>query len=112
MLCHGVTQKTIQQKITESRGYHIIHWSGHGHLNKLEILGEDGKSETITGAGLVNLIQEAGGFVPMLVFLSACLSGAVVSRMRWNRPSENWNNRACRSCPTCLPTIFPIVIAG
>ncbi|MGA1867756.1 MAG: CHAT domain-containing protein [bacterium] len=84
MLCHGVTKKTIQQKIIESRGYHIIHWSGHGQLNKLEILGEDGTSETITGKGLVNLIREAGGFVPMLVFLSACLSGAFVSLKSWN----------------------------
>jgi len=84
ILCHGVTRKTIQQKITGSRGYHIIHWSGHGHLNRLEILGEDGKSETITGEGLVNLIREAGGFVPMLVFLSACLSGAFVRLESWN----------------------------
>lgn len=79
MLCHGVTKNTIQQKITESRGYHIIHWSGHGHLNKLKILGEDCKSETITDEGLFNLIHDAGGFVPILVFLSACLSGAFVS---------------------------------
>lgn len=83
VLCHGVTRTLLQERITASGGYHIVHWSGHGHHNRLEILGEDGAADSLSGEELVALIQDAGGFVPQIFFLSACLSGAFVGIRDW-----------------------------
>ena len=77
VLCYGVTRAGLEECIRVSGGYHVIHWSGHGLRDRLELLGEDGQPELITGEDLVDLIRRAGGFIPQLVFLSACLSGAV-----------------------------------
>lgn len=84
VLCHGVTLAQLREQITKAGGYHIVHWSGHGHHNQLELRGEDDSRELITGEQLVALIEEAGGFVPQLFFLSACLSGAMVDMRAWN----------------------------
>lgn len=32
-LTHGVTRQRLRAQIEENGGYHIVHWSGHGHLN-------------------------------------------------------------------------------
>jgi len=80
VLCHGVTRKSLSEKIRDASGYHVVHWSGHGHLNRLELLGEP---DGLTGAGLVELFEEAGGFIPQLVFLSSCLSGTLVGVRDW-----------------------------
>jgi hypothetical protein len=77
VLCHGVTRARLEERIRAQGGYTIIHWSGHGCHNLLELLGQDGKPDLITGADLVKLIHDAGGFIPRLMFLSACFSGAV-----------------------------------
>ncbi len=78
VLCHGVTRSLLKERISSSGGYHIIHWNGHGLRNRLELRGEGGTPESISGNDLVSLIQQAGGFIPQLVFLGACLSGAMV----------------------------------
>ena len=78
VLCHGVTREMLTEKVRETTGYHVVHWSGHGHHNLLELSGEDGTPDRLTGAGLVELFADAGGFIPRLVFLSACLSGTLV----------------------------------
>lgn len=83
ILCHGVTREVLRERISKRQGFHIVHWSGHGHHDRLEILGEDGKPSSITGRELVELFLEAGGFVPQLFFLSACLSGAFVEQRHW-----------------------------
>jgi tetratricopeptide (TPR) repeat protein len=83
VLCHGVTRMLLQERITASGGYHIVHWSGHGHHNRLEIFGEDGARDSLSGEDLVALIEDAGGFVPQIFFLSACLSGAFVGIRDW-----------------------------
>lgn len=83
VLCHGVTREALREKVRDADGYHMVHWSGHGHHNLLELLGEDGQPDLLTGAGLVNLFAEAGGFIPQLVFLSACLSGTLVNVRDW-----------------------------
>ncbi|MGA1411214.1 MAG: CHAT domain-containing protein, partial [Prochlorotrichaceae cyanobacterium] len=83
VLCHGVSRSILRDQIARAGGYHVVHWSGHGHLNLLELCDEDGKSDTISGEGLVNLFREAGGFIPQLVFLSACLSGTFVEVKDW-----------------------------
>ena len=36
-LTHGVTRQRLESQINDRGGYHIIHWSGHGHLNLLEL---------------------------------------------------------------------------
>ena len=83
VLCHGITRKTLEEKIRSASGYHVVHWSGHGHNNLLELLGKDGQPPVITGAGLVKLFAGAGGFIPQLFFLSACLSGTLVGVRDW-----------------------------
>jgi len=83
VLCHGVTLSTLQERIRASNGYHIVHWSGHGHHNLLVLQAEDGSQKLITGEELVDLFDKAGGFIPQLVFLSACLSGTFVGIDDW-----------------------------
>jgi len=83
VLCHGATRKALRAKVREASGYHIVHWSGHGHQNLLELAGEDGGRDRLSGPALVRLFAEAGGFIPQLVFLSACLSGALVGVRDW-----------------------------
>lgn len=77
VLCHGVTRAMLEERIRASGGYHIIHWSGHGLRDRLELRGESGAPEPISGQEFVALIDRASGFIPHLVFLSACLSGAL-----------------------------------
>ena len=36
-LTHGVTRERLEAQIADSGGYHVVHWSGHGHLNLLEL---------------------------------------------------------------------------
>jgi len=83
VLCHGVTRARLTEQITAHGGYQIIHWSGHGHHNLLELHGQDGKPDYLSGADLVKLIHDAGGFIPQLIFLSACLSGTFVKVKNW-----------------------------
>ncbi|HEC86015.1 MAG TPA: CHAT domain-containing protein, partial [Thioploca sp.] len=82
-LCYGVTRDTIAAQVRKAKGYHIVHWSGHGNHDSLVLLGADGKADILHGAELVTLFNKAGGFVPSLVFLSACHSGAFVSAADW-----------------------------
>ena len=79
VLSHGVTRALLEERIRASGGYHIIHWTGHGQRDSLEMRGADGQIEDVSGAELVQLIERAGGFIPQLVFLGACLSGTLLS---------------------------------
>jgi tetratricopeptide (TPR) repeat protein len=83
VLCHGVTRARLTDQITAHGGYQIIHWSGHGGHNLLELHGQDGKPDYLSGGDLVKLIHDAGGFIPRLMFLSACLSGTFVNVKNW-----------------------------
>ncbi len=83
VLCHGVTASRLRNQIERRGGYHVVHWSGHGDHDLLELLGEDGQPDCLTGGDLVDLIVAAGGFIPRLVFLSACLSGTVLEARDW-----------------------------
>jgi tetratricopeptide (TPR) repeat protein len=83
VLCHGVTRTTLREKVRDASGYHVVHWSGHGHHNLLELQGADGRPEVLSGDDLVALFNEAGGFIPQLVFLSACLSGTLINVRDW-----------------------------
>src|SRR5262249_8836968 len=41
MLCHGVTRARLQETITQKNGYHVVHWSGHGQVDRLNRSGKD-----------------------------------------------------------------------
>ncbi len=84
VLCHGVTRAGLREQVAAAGGYHLLHWSGHGHRNLLELQGEDGRPEPLSGEDLAALLQEAGGFYPRLVFLSACHSGALGQPRNWS----------------------------
>lgn len=77
-LTHGVTRARLRAQIQEDGGYHIVHWSGHGHLNLLELARPGGAHDYISGEDLLELFIRAGGFIPRLFFLSACHSGDIL----------------------------------
>ena len=81
ILCHGVTRQRLREAIRRRRGYHIVHWSGHGHHNMLELQGEP--DNCIVGEKLVDLFDDAGGFIPQLFVLSACHSGSMLRVKDW-----------------------------
>jgi Flp pilus assembly protein TadD len=81
VLSHGVTRERLEAQIRENGGYHVIHWSGHGHLNLLELAKPGGGSDRLSGKELLDL---CGGFIPRLVFLSACHSGDILRVRDWN----------------------------
>jgi len=83
VLCYGVTRETLVEQIRSANGYHIVHWSGHGHHNCLELRTENNKPDYISGSEFVKLFESAGGFMPQIVFLSACLSGTFVNVRDW-----------------------------
>jgi tetratricopeptide (TPR) repeat protein len=88
VLCHGVTRERLRRQVEGAGGYHVVHWSGHGHHDLLELYGEDGGADLLSGGQLLGLFTQAGGFLPNLVFLSACLSGTLVDGRRWTGLQE------------------------
>lgn len=83
-LTHGVTRERLEAQIRENGGYHIVHWSGHGHLNLLELAKAGGGGDHLSGDELLDLFTDAGGFIPRLFFLSACHSGDILRVRDWN----------------------------
>ena len=83
-LTHGVTRERLTEQIQENGGYHIVHWSGHGNMNQLELCKPGGKGDLLTGQELLALFNQAGGFLPRLFFLSACHSGDILRVKDWN----------------------------
>lgn len=82
-LTHGVTRERLKEQIADRGGYHIVHWSGHGHLNLLELAKVGGESDQLSGEELLGLFTRAGGFIPRLFFLSACHSGEITNVKNW-----------------------------
>lgn len=82
-LTHGVTRERLEEQIRDRSGYHIVHWSGHGHLNLLELARPGGVSDHLTGQELLDLFNRAGGYIPHLFFLSACHSGDILRVEDW-----------------------------
>lgn len=81
---HGVTRERLAERIASRSGYHMVHWSGHGRLNQLELVRPDRKRDYLSGHELLDLFAAAGGFIPRLVFLSACHSGDILRVESWN----------------------------
>lgn len=63
---------------------HVVHWSGHGHLNLLELAKPGGAADDLSGQELLGLFTHAGGFLPRLFFLSACHSGDILRVKDWH----------------------------
>lgn len=84
-LTHGVTRERLESQIRDHGGYHIVHWSGHGHLNLLELAKPGGQKDHISGEQLLRLFTspDVGGFIPRLFFLSACHSGDILRVKDW-----------------------------
>ncbi|MDS4032027.1 MAG: CHAT domain-containing protein [Candidatus Contendobacter sp.] len=82
-LTHGVTRERLIDQIQHNSGYHVLHWSGHGHLNLLELAKPGGAKDLLSGGELLDLFTDAGGFLPRLVFLSACHSGDILRVKDW-----------------------------
>lgn len=83
-LTHGVTRERLRAQIQQHGGYHVVHWSGHGHLNLLELAKAGGGRDHLSGDQLLDLFVDAGGFLPRLFFLSACHSGDILRVKDWN----------------------------
>ncbi|MFN0172509.1 MAG: CHAT domain-containing protein [Bryobacteraceae bacterium] len=83
-LTHGVTRERLEAQIADRAGYHIVHWSGHGHMNLLELSKPGGAKDHLSGQELLDLFTDAGGFIPRLFFLSACHSGDILRVKDWN----------------------------
>lgn len=83
-LSHGVTRERLKDQIRENGGYHIVHWSGHGSLNLLELAKSGGGKDHLSGEQLLDLFTDAGGFLPGLFFLSACHSGDILRVRDWS----------------------------
>ncbi len=84
-LTHGVTRERLHEQIQGRGGYHAVHWSGHGHLNLLEVAKPDGSQDLLSGEGLLDLFTDAGGYIPRFVFLSACHSGDLLAVSDWDQ---------------------------
>ena len=82
-LAHGVTRTQLAEQTHCHAGYHIVHWSGHGQHNLLELAAPDGTLDHISGAELLALLQHGSGRTPHLCFLSACDSGSSASIHNW-----------------------------
>ena len=80
-LTHGVTRERLEAQIQENSGYHIVHWSGHGRLNLLELAKAGGGSDRLSGQELLELC--GGIIIPRLFFLSACHSGDILRVKDW-----------------------------
>lgn len=93
-LCHGVTRKSIEEQVKKRGGYDIVHWSGHGHHNALELVTADGQPDLISGEELVELFENAGGFIPHLIFLSACHSGSFIQVEDWETLKSVLDNQS------------------
>jgi hypothetical protein len=97
ILCHGVTRERLRQRLQDAGGYHIIHWSGHGYDTAARGA-QSGPSDLsdpshpsdqtehlshLSGSELAELLAEAGGFIPQLVFLSASNTAPLGSIDDW-----------------------------
>lgn len=76
-----VTAETLGERNLLVR---VVHWSGHGHLNLLELAKPGGLKDHLSGQQLLDLFSNAGGFLPRLVVLSACHLGDILRVKNWN----------------------------
>ena len=83
VLTHGVTRSSLATAVSRRGGYDVIHWSGHGDFDELELCDEQGDRDRLRGGELIDLLSQAGSAPPRLFFLAACLSGSFLEADRW-----------------------------
>lgn len=82
-LVHDVSRARLREHLREHGGCHILHWSGHGAQNRLELRHPDGSADETNGEELLDLFFQAGVAIPQFVFLSACHSGELPLPGEW-----------------------------
>lgn len=83
VLSHGVTRERLAALIRNRGGFHVLHWSGHGFRNLLEVYSVEDEVNLIAGQELVRFFEEAGGYPPRLVFLGTCYSANFLHVRDW-----------------------------
>ncbi len=95
-LSDGVTRGRLAEKIQRHQGFHIVHWSGHGALHTLELIGWQATPDFITAADLLDMFKRGAGFLPQLFYLSVCQSGrhgqATASRQMRTQTSQSYHH--------------------
>lgn len=99
-LAHGVTRTRLLTQLQENAGYHIVHWSGHGARNVLELAQEDGQYDDLSGSQLLALFAQAGVALPQMVFLSTSHSGDAVGLRNWDDFFANKSTHEADASPT------------
>ena len=79
ILQYGVTRDALRAIADRAGGYHLVHFSGHGHADLLLLETEDGRPDPLSGQAFADLFAESGD-LPHLIVLSACHSGEVALR--------------------------------
>jgi len=79
ILQYGVTRDALRAIADRAGGYHLVHFSGHGHADLLVLETEDGRPDPLSGREFADLFTESGD-LPHLIVLSACHSGEVALR--------------------------------
>src|SRR5262249_12600757 len=108
----------LEAQIRENGGYHIVHWSGHGNLNLLELAKPGGAGDDLSGDELLDLFINTGGFIPRLFFRSACHSGDILSVKGWDdftavvQGKEPGAKRATTEEPKEIETEEPLGYTG
>ncbi|MES2709926.1 MAG: CHAT domain-containing protein [Verrucomicrobiota bacterium] len=104
-LSHGVTRERLEAQIRENKGYHIVHWSGHGQMNGLELARPNGTKHTISGLALLKILKLPDCAPPRLVFLSACHSGDLLNEPIWKGFIPEFQSAAPSIEPPKLSTL-------
>jgi hypothetical protein len=64
-LAHGVTRERLKAQISDRGGYHVVHWSGHGNLNLLELAKPGGASDLLSGEELLVCLSRRAASSPV-----------------------------------------------
>ncbi|MGH8887076.1 MAG: CHAT domain-containing protein, partial [Egibacteraceae bacterium] len=67
---------TIRQALAED-DYHVLHVSGHGSADGIELEDEDGRAVAVSAADLAACLHDSGKVVPLVV-VSSCAGGGSV----------------------------------
>ena len=73
---YGVTRQRLRDVLEEGEGWDVIHLAGHGAPGELVLETEDGSSDPVTAAELVDLLDVARERVKLVTVL-ACWSAAL-----------------------------------
>jgi len=95
VLQYGVTRELLRDVLADSRGWDIIHISGHGAPGELLLETADGKPDRVTAATLADLLMAAREHV-RLITVASCWSAALTvadQRRRLGLPVADLRNQ-------------------